>query len=69
MVYEPEMAIARTGPLAGPAPHPGEMLKDELEAHALSAHALSIALHYMHYRIHQTLRATPATAAGVVLEA
>ena len=25
------MAIARTQPLAGPAPHSGEMLKDELE--------------------------------------
>jgi hypothetical protein len=30
------MAIARTRPLAGPAPHPGEMLKDELEARGLS---------------------------------
>ena len=30
------MAIARTRPLAGPAPHPGEMLKDELEAQGLS---------------------------------
>ena len=29
------MAIARTRPLAGPAPHPGEMLKDELEARGL----------------------------------
>ena len=28
------MAIARTRPLAGPAPHPGEMLNDELEARA-----------------------------------
>jgi len=26
------MAIARTRPLAGPAPHPGEVLRDELEA-------------------------------------
>ncbi len=31
-------------------------------------HALSVALHYMHYnfcRIHKTLRVTPAMAAGV----
>jgi hypothetical protein len=31
-------------------------------------HALSVALHYMHYnfvRIHKTLRITPAMAAGV----
>jgi plasmid maintenance system antidote protein VapI len=38
------MAIARTRPLAGPAPHPGEMLKDELEARGLSPHTLAIAL-------------------------
>ena len=38
------MAIARTQPLAGPAPHPGAMLKDELEARGLSPHALAIAL-------------------------
>lgn len=38
------MAIARTQPLAGPVPHPGEVLKDELEARGLSAHALAIAL-------------------------
>ena len=34
----------------------------------LENHALSVALHYMHYnfvRIHKTLRATPAMAAGV----
>ena len=34
----------------------------------LENHALSIALHYMHYnfvRIHKTLRTTPAMAAGV----
>jgi hypothetical protein len=37
------MTIARTRPLAGPAPHPGEMLKDELEARGLSPHALAIA--------------------------
>src|SRR6266481_3908191 len=38
------MPIARTRQLAGPVPHPGELLKDELEARGLSAHALSIAL-------------------------
>ena len=34
----------------------------------LENHALSVALHYMHYnfcRIHKTLRITPAMAAGV----
>lgn len=34
----------------------------------LEDHALSVALHYMHYnfcRIHKTLRVTPAMAAGV----
>jgi hypothetical protein len=38
------MAIARTRRLAAPASHPGEMLKDELEARGLSPHALAIAL-------------------------
>jgi hypothetical protein len=38
------MAIARTRPLTGPMPHPGEVLRDELEAGDLSAHALAIAL-------------------------
>ena len=35
----------------------------------LENHALSVALHYMHYnfcRIHKTLRVTPAMAAGVL---
>jgi hypothetical protein len=34
----------------------------------LENHALSVALHYMHYnfcRVHKTLRVTPAMAAGV----
>ena len=60
------MSIARTRPLAGPAPHPGEVLKDELEAHGLSAHALSIALRLPASRISQILRGqraiTPETA-------
>ena len=60
------MAIARTRPLAGPAPHPGEELKDELHARGLSAHALSIALHLPASRIGQIVRGqravTPETA-------
>src|SRR5258705_13632180 len=60
------MSIARTRPLAGPAPHPGEVLKDELEARGLSAHALSIALRLPASRISQILRGqraiTPETA-------
>jgi addiction module HigA family antidote len=53
-------------PLAGPAPHPGEMLKDELEARGLSAHALSIALRLPASRSSQIVRGqraiTPETA-------
>lgn len=60
------MAIARTGPLIGPAPHPGEVLKDELEARGLSAHALAMALRLPASRISQILRGrravTPDTA-------
>ena len=60
------MAIARTRPLAGPALHPGEVLKDELEARGLSAHGLSIALRLPASRISQILRGqraiTPETA-------
>jgi addiction module HigA family antidote len=60
------MAIARARPLAGPAPHPGEVLKDELEARGLSAHALSIALRLPASRIGEIVRGhrsiTPHTA-------
>ena len=60
------MTIARTRPLAGPVPHPGEFLKDELEARNLSAHALSIALRLPASRIGQIVRGqrsiTPETA-------
>ena len=60
------MAIARTQPLAGPVPHPGEVLKDELEARGLSAHALALALRLPASRISQILRGqraiTPETA-------
>jgi hypothetical protein len=38
------MAIARTRPPAGPVLHPGKVLKDDLEARGLSAHALAITL-------------------------
>lgn len=50
------MAIPRTQPLAGAAPHPGEFLKDELDARGLSAHALSIALRLPASRISQIVR-------------
>jgi plasmid maintenance system antidote protein VapI len=43
------MAIARTRPLAEPAPHPGEMLREELEGRGLSPHALAIALRLARY--------------------
>jgi antitoxin HigA-1 len=60
------MAITRTQSLAGPAPHPGEVLKDELDARGLSAHALSIALRLPASRISQIIRGeraiTPETA-------
>ncbi|HZU91097.1 MAG TPA: HigA family addiction module antitoxin [Stellaceae bacterium] len=60
------MAIARTQPFAGSVPHPGEILKDELEARGLSAHALTIALRLPASRISQILRGqraiTPETA-------
>ena len=60
------MPIARTRPLAGSAPHPGEVLKDELEARGLSDHALSIALRLPASRISQIVRGqraiTPETA-------
>src|SRR5438105_15670147 len=60
------MPIARARPLAGPAPHPGEVLKDELEARGLSAHALSLGLRLPASRISQIVRGqraiTPETA-------
>lgn len=60
------MSIARTRPLAGPAPHPGEVLGDELAARGLSAHALALALRLPASRIGQILRGrravTPDTA-------
>jgi addiction module HigA family antidote len=60
------MAIARTQPFAGSVPHPGEILKDELEAQGLSAHALAMALRLPASRISQILRGqraiTPETA-------
>jgi addiction module HigA family antidote len=63
---EVQMPIARTKPLVGTPPHPGEILKDELEARGLSAHALSIALRLPASRISQIIRGqrgiTPETA-------
>lgn len=60
------MSIPRTRPLAGPAPHPGEFLKQELEARGLSAHALSLALRLPASRIGEIVRGrraiTPDTA-------
>jgi antitoxin HigA-1 len=60
------MAIARTRPLTGPAPHPGEVPKDKLEARGLSAHAPAIALRLPASRISQIVRGqraiTPETA-------
>ena len=60
------MPIARRRPLAGPVQHPGEFLKDELEARGLSAHALSIALRLPASRIGEIVRGhrsiTPDTA-------
>jgi len=60
------MPIARTCPLAGPAPHPGAILKDELLARGLSAHALALALRLPASRISQIVRGeravTPETA-------
>jgi antitoxin HigA-1 len=64
------MPIARTRPLAGPAPHPGEVLKDELQARGLSAHALAVALPLPASRISQIVRGeravTPETALRLV---
>jgi addiction module HigA family antidote len=60
------MAKERTRPLAGPVPHPGEVLKDELETRGLSAHVLAIALRLPASRISQIVRGqraiTPETA-------
>lgn len=50
------MAVARTRPLAGAAPHPGEFLKDELDARGLTAHALALALRLPASRISQIVR-------------
>jgi addiction module HigA family antidote len=58
------MAIARTRSLAGPVPHPGEVLKDELKARGLSA--LALALRLPASRVSQIIRGqraiTPETA-------
>jgi len=60
------MSIARTRGLFGAAPHPGVLLKDELAARGLTAHALSMALRLPASRIGQIVRGrraiTPDTA-------
>ena len=60
------MTIARTGNLAGPVPHPGEILKDELLERGRTAHALSLALRLPASRISEIIRGhraiTPETA-------
>ena len=60
------MATERKGKLAGTPMHPGEYLKDELEARGLTAHALSLALRLPASRISQIIRGqravTPETA-------
>ena len=60
------MPIARTRSLAGSAPHPGAVLKDELDARGLTAHALALALRLPASRISQIVRGqrgiTPETA-------
>ena len=60
------MAIEHARWLSEPVPHPGELLKDELEARGLSAHALALALRLPASRISQILRGqravTPETA-------
>jgi len=66
LTREDQMPIARTKPLSGPAPHPGEVLRDELEARGLSAHALALSLRLPASRISQIVRGrraiTPETA-------
>jgi antitoxin HigA-1 len=58
------MAITRTRPLAGPVPYPGEVLKDELEARGLSAHALAMALRLPVSRVSQIVRGQRAIMPG-----
>jgi addiction module HigA family antidote len=61
------VTIERNGRLAGPAPHPGELLKDELDARGLSAHALSLALRLPASRINQIVRGRRAVTAETAL--
>lgn len=49
-------SIRRDGWLYGPTPHPGEILRDELEAQSLSAHALALALRLPASRIREIMR-------------
>jgi antitoxin HigA-1 len=61
------MPIARTRPLAGPASHPGAILKDELQARGLSAHALALALRLPASRISQIVRGERAVTPEAAL--
>jgi antitoxin HigA-1 len=61
------MPIARTRPIAGPAPHPGEILKDELESRGLSAHALSVALRLPASRMGEIVRGRRAISPDTAL--
>jgi hypothetical protein len=58
------MAIALTRPLAGPVPHPREVLKDALQARGLSAHALAVALRLLASRISQIVRSQQGITPG-----
>lgn len=61
------MSIARTAPLAGTVSHPGELLKDELAARGLTAHALAIALRLPASRISQIVRGERAISPDTAL--
>ncbi|MBI1775879.1 MAG: HigA family addiction module antidote protein [Proteobacteria bacterium] len=60
------MPISRTKRLVGAAVHPGDAIRDELDARGMSAHALSIALRLPASRIGEIVRGrravTPETA-------
>jgi addiction module HigA family antidote len=61
------MALARTRPLQGAVPHPGEMLRDELEACGLSARTLALALRLPSSRIGQIVRGRRAISPETAL--
>jgi addiction module HigA family antidote len=65
-LIEVSMSIAHTTPLSGVTPHPGKILRDELNARGQSPHALALALRVPTSRINQILHErrgiTPDTA-------